>query len=81
MRQPLLLCLLKEHFCQYDVRQGAHDSRAGNGHDPGRDHLPGDAPVDSFDALCRTDTHNRPGNDVCRRDGQVQQGGREDDDR
>ena len=62
------------------IRCRTHDGRAGDGQDPGRDHLASHIPVDSLDALGCADAHDGAGDDVCRRDGQMEERRREDDD-
>lgn len=42
-----------EEIVHDEVREGTHQGCAGNGYDPGHDHLACDIPVDCLDALSR----------------------------
>ena len=70
----------EEDVADDEEGKGSHDGRAGDGKDPGRDHLARYVPVNGFDALGGADTHDGARYDVGRRYGQVQQGSRKDDD-
>ena len=70
----------KEDVADDEEGKGSHDCRAGNGKDPGRNHLARYVPVNGFDTLGGADTHDGARYDVGRRYGQVQQCGRKDDD-
>jgi hypothetical protein len=64
-----------------DPREGAHERRGRDRHDPGDADAAGDAPPDTVAAFARPDAHDRTGHDLNRRDRHAEQGGAEDDDR
>lgn len=68
----------KEDITDDEEGEGSHDGRAGDGKDPGRNHLARYVPVDGFNALGSAHTHDRSGYDMGRRYGQVKQRGRKD---
>src|SRR4029078_9316523 len=49
-----------------DPRHRPEDGRHREGHDPGEEEAPGDAPADGAGALARADAHDRAGDDLGR---------------